>query len=127
MKTLDEKVAEKMGWTQWGMGRNSKMMKAPLWKNNEGENYGADLPDFSTDWNATKILIKFMRERGYQYFIIPDSNHYFKSVYEHYELEWRRWFATSSGKGRWLEGRLVKIKDDNLPLAACEAFMEVEL
>jgi len=108
MKTLDEQVAEKMGWSPNGLGRNSKMIKAPLWKDNSGAFWGADLPDFSTDWNDTKIVIKFMRERGYEYGV--DSK----------EFSWSMLIIPRNCHYK-------EIIDDNLPLAACKLFLQIDL
>ena len=108
MKTLDEKVAEKMGWELAGEF---------LWRHKHPECdqwvYEDELPKFSSDWNATKILIKFMRERGYSW-----NKQDILSMAGH--AEWFVWTLTKNPIK-------AKITDDNLPLAACEAFLEVKL
>jgi len=126
VKTLDEKVAEKMGW-EWkrvrtyGYPTNDDIHGYGWAWTNGKENFGEvkytseangpppsyPLPPFSTDWNATKIVIKFMRERGYEYDI--EGGEFF-------------WMYPSKPCTAY-----KKITDDNLPLAACEAFLQIDL
>jgi len=118
MKTLDEQVAEKMGWKQ-----SPTMMweqPGPSGRVTSDEDYAKGIivsdswmhsypPKFSSDWNATKILIKFMRERGYEYGVRGDVFYWWIENY-----------------GVISEGS-AEIIDDNLPLAACEAFLQLDL
>ena len=125
MKTLDEKVAEKMGWEKKEY-RSDSFYEADYlyWEKPEslqGTETFTELPAFSSDWNDTKILIKFMRDQqafiyliGYRhkdYWHRLDRNQFFK------------WYCMNG----WCSKGSAEITDDNLPLAACEAFMEVEL
>jgi len=125
--SLDEKVAEKMGWTIKSYrpasmgGLRGASIGTPNWRDPDGVNYGVEPPPFSSDWNATKILIKFMRDQqafiyliGYRhkdYWHRLDRNQFFK------------WYCMNG----WCSKGSAEIIDDNLPLAACEAFIEVEL
>ena len=70
-------------------------------------------PPIETTWEVTaQYLVPFMREKGYQY-ECGDLDGVFSF--------W--WFDEINGYGH----KKAEIKDDNLALAACEAFMEVEI
>jgi len=112
MKTLDEKVAKKMGWEQIVWNKELGYHPNGSWLTPDETHY-VNLPSFSSDWNATKILIKFMRERGYSW-----NKQDILSMAGH--AEWFVWTLTKNPIK-------AKIIDDDIHYAACEAFMEVEL
>lgn len=110
--TLDEKVFRKIGytikesrnqiWNLWYDGKYKPML------------YVREGRRIISSWEVcAKYLVPFMRERGFKYHI-PDPT-------EEYEDHWFWW------RNYITEARCEKIKDDNIALAACEAFMEVEL
>ena len=115
--TIDEKVAEKMGWKLWP--GNDTTEGVDYWSISKYWNdKHPTLPKFSSDWNDTKILIKFMRERGYEwdvpYYFDEEGN---KAVH---------WWKIDGDDADSPVGTAIVI-DDNLPLAACEAFLQIDL
>ena len=138
MKSLDEKVAEKMGWEQKERKRKGPMCGEWIetyWEAPECPSRGTEtfmrgcrrgLPKFSSDWNATNIVIKFMRERGYQPSVTP--------IVGRFDLEFHWLMMVEENHGEHgieyipepcIQG--IEIIDDNLPLAACEAFLQIDL
>ena len=143
MKTLDEKVAEKMGW-EWkrvrtyGYPTNDDIHGYGWAWTNGKENFGEvkytseangpppsyPLPPFSTDWNATKIVIKFMRERGYSYCVYDD----YVAGIDRIFFYWGNPKEPIQGYAIAAEVEItVEIIDDDLLLAACEAFLQIDL
>ena len=112
--TIDEKVAEKMGWRVSDIGH--------LWEDANGKPVWIykKLPKFSSDWNATKILIKFMRERGFGWSVEYAGWSHTKDHPKGYQPQDFSWHNNK-------ESVDSEIIDDNLPLAACDAFLQIYL
>jgi len=72
------------------------------------------LPNFSGDWNDTKILIRWMRGRGWEYEIKP---------YDMINYRFYWWNAVLDEIHTIFHH--TEIQDDNLPFAACEAFLQI--
>ena len=72
------------------------------------------LPPISSSWEVcAEYLVPFMREREFYYFVSYMSGSDFPFFsWEHEDLNMIR---------------QIKIKNDNIALAACEAFMEIKL
>jgi len=125
--TIDEKVAEKMGWIPTKISPSLYDSKYPMdgFLAPDGSIHG-DVPNFSTDWNATKILIKFMRERGYSWVKEIDDT-YEETRFTNapfWEVDVEIFIWGHKIKHKTFE---ANITDDNLPLAACEAFLQIDL
>ena len=109
---LREKVFIKIEWEQLDAGRDTDDLW--WWKKDKSDGgYFQELPPLEITWEVcAEFLVPFMREKGFDYQIViwPTDMEVFKF------------------------GNLLKnisyhaeIKDDNIALAACKAFMEVEL
>lgn len=120
---LRQAVFEKMGYEYIDMiGGNPYGWFYP--KPTDGRYYGnrhagfTELPPIETSWEVcAKYLVPWMRERGFGYEIMVYNDklgHYFF------------WYGQVVN-GEFQDRCRAEIQNDNLALAACEAFMEVEI
>lgn len=110
---LRRSVFEKMGW-ELNSGKHFTFWKYPDMPELTFENviYRNNLPKIETDWQVTaQYLVPFMREKGFVYAI--EESHFI-------------WIYVGCDNSD-ISPIEIKIIDNNLPLAACKAFMEVEL
>ena len=113
---LREKVFIKMEWEQLDAGRDTDDLW--WWKKDKSDGgYFQELPPIETSWEVcVEYLVPFMRERGIKWDIVnsrrPNTGRLFC---------WRE-KSTAEFLDKGLE-----IHNDNIALAACEAFMEVEM
>lgn len=116
-KSLDEQVFRKMGW-EWIEPTVDTPVAEPYWAY-DGKVQTLDyegFPPISSVWEVTaKYLVPFMRERGWLYEIRMDGQ-------GNIAFAWQD--NIDAGATEYI---YAEIKNDDLALAACESFMEVEL
>ena len=116
--TLDEKVFRKMGWTQTqeAIREGIGVSFVYFWKPPGLYDFNRlikELPPISSSWEVcAEYLVPFMGGKGYEW-----TAQGFKQDSNVMHFLW--WGDEDSS--------CAKIKDDNIALAACEAFMEVIL
>ncbi len=126
--TLDEKCFRKMEWKHYkadeAMHSEGGVYNLnPCWRNQHGQNNMSELPPISSSWEVcAKYLVPFMRERGFRYAIFACHENRGPDLPEWYNCF--RWVPEMSLSGQ--KHYDMEIKDDNIALAACQSFTEVE-
>jgi len=114
--TLCEQVFRKMEWSfvDYELGVEA------YWEAPTGETGLYGLPPIDSSWEVTaKYLVRFMREKGYEYNIKSHSTHCNQKSFE--------WLKLGTTEDMIFCVTSAEIIDDKLPEAACKAFMEVKL
>lgn len=125
--TLREQVARRMGWEfvfserglhrrldPWGWYR--KPFKSLVDEDKVRFNFhGSTLPNWDESWEGcAKYVVPWMRERDFYYVIDGSYNHCSEICFD--------WKKIDSDYHRY-----QVVENDNLALAACQAFTEVEI
>jgi len=115
---LRESVFRKMGWEKVVWSKEKGRHKNGKWVHPDNFIELEALPPIETSWEVcTEYLVSFMDNKGWKYRLEDNKFVWARKELPHYTYaDYGIQFAVTE-----------TIKNDNIALAACQAFMEVEI